>query len=71
MVKILAIDDNKDNLDVLQVLLSKSFPEAKLLLVQNGKEGIELCFTEIPDVILLDLSIPDMDGFEVCSMLKN
>jgi CheY-like chemotaxis protein len=70
MEKILAIDDNIDNLIVLRALLMESFPEAQFFPCQSGKRGIELAITENPDVILLDLVMPEMDGYEVCQALK-
>ncbi|MCX6233220.1 MAG: PAS domain S-box protein [Bacteroidetes bacterium] len=70
MIKILAIDDNNDNLVVLKALLSDAFPKATFIPALSGKRGIELCHSEMPDVILLDLVMPEMDGFEVCSRLK-
>ena len=70
MIKILAIDDNKDNLVVLYALLSDAFPESKIISVQTGAEGIALAKSENPDVILLDLVMPGMDGFETCRRLK-
>ncbi len=71
MAKILAIDDNKDNLAVLKAILSEAFPSSKLFFVQDGKKGLELCHTEAPDVILLDLVMPEIDGFEICAQLKS
>ncbi|MDP4292162.1 MAG: PAS domain S-box protein, partial [Bacteroidota bacterium] len=69
--KILAIDDNYDNLIVLNALLNESFPSAQLFTSQSGKKGIELCREHKPDVILLDIVMPVMDGYEVCRTLKN
>ena len=69
-VKILAIDDNADNLVVLKALLDETFPAAKFISALSGKKGIELCLTEKPDVILLDIVMPEMDGYEVCQILK-
>jgi PAS domain S-box-containing protein len=68
---ILAIDDNQDNLVVLKVLLSETFPNATLITAQSGKKGIELCKTHKPDVVLLDIAMPNMDGYEVCAELKS
>ena len=69
-MKILAIDDNKDNLVSLQALIKDAFPDAVTLTAQNGKRGLELAAAEDPDVILLDVVMPEMDGFEVCKKLK-
>jgi PAS domain S-box-containing protein len=70
MEKILAIDDNADNLIVLRALLMESFPKAQFIPCQSGKRGIELAIAQNPDVILLDLVMPEMDGYEVCQTLK-
>ncbi|MHB1484483.1 MAG: PAS domain S-box protein [Saccharofermentanales bacterium] len=69
-MKILAIDDNGDNLVILKALINDAFPEAAILFAQNGKKGIEIAAAEEPDVILLDIVMPGMDGFEVCRRLK-
>ncbi|MDP3643757.1 MAG: PAS domain S-box protein [Bacteroidota bacterium] len=69
-VKILAIDDNADNLVVIKALLTVAFPQATFISSLSVKEGIELCLSEIPDVILLDIEMPEMDGCEVCKILK-
>jgi PAS domain S-box-containing protein len=68
---ILAIDDNKDNLVVLRALVSDLFPDAKFIEAGSGKTGFELCKVEKPDVVLLDIVMPEMDGYDVCLKLKN
>jgi PAS domain S-box-containing protein len=70
-IKILAIDDNSDNLVVLKALISDFLPDAVYLSADSGKKGIELCQSEKPDVILLDIVMPGMDGYEVCKKLKS
>ncbi|MEI6520788.1 MAG: response regulator, partial [bacterium] len=67
---ILAIDDHQDNLITLKAVILDAFPGAKVITALNGKSGIELAKAEDPDVILLDIVMPDMDGFEVCRKLK-
>jgi len=68
--KILGIDDHRDNLITLQAVLSDALPGYNLLTALDGATGIELARVEDPDVILLDIVMPGMDGFEVCSALK-
>jgi PAS domain S-box-containing protein len=69
-VKFLAIDDHLDNLVVLKALLNEAFPQATFIGAQSGKQGIEICHSEKPAVILLDIVMPEMDGYEVCRILK-
>ena len=70
MIKILAIDDKHNNLVGLTALFSSSFPDARIITALSGREGIEKALTEDPDVILLDLVMPIMDGIETCKRLK-
>ncbi|MFZ4413134.1 MAG: response regulator [Bacteroidales bacterium] len=70
IIKILAIDDNKDNLISIKAMLADAFADAKILTAQTGVKGYELAVSENPDVILLDVIMPGMDGFEVCMKLK-
>ena len=69
-IKILAIDDNKDNLITLKALIEEAFPKALISTALSGAKGLELAASEEPDVILLDIVMPGMDGFEVCKKLK-
>ena len=69
-IKILAIDDNTDNLITLKALLYESFPKVKVFTATSGISGIQKAIELIPDVILLDIIMPGMDGYETCTMLK-
>ena len=69
-VKVLAVDDNQDNLIILKALLKEAFPEAAVFTALSGQQGLELAVKEEPDVILLDIVMPEMDGFKVCRRLK-
>lgn len=69
-IKILAVDDNRDNLITLNALVNDAFPEAMVLTALSGKEGILIAKKEDPDVVILDVIMPEMDGFEVCTILK-
>ncbi len=68
MAKILAVDDQEDNLDLLtQILEDNNFG---VFTATNGKEAIEKAENELPDVILLDVQMPVMNGYDVCAHLK-
>lgn len=69
-LKILVIDDGQDSLDALSSALAHAFPDAALFTSTNGLKGIALALAEDPDIILLDIVMPAMDGFEVCRRLK-
>jgi len=67
--KILIIEDEPDAASLLKMHLEKYGYE--VLAAGDGKEGYRLARTRAPDLILLDLMIPEMDGFWVCSMVKS
>lgn len=64
---LLIVDDTSANIDVLVDLLS---PDYRIRVARNGKVALSLCEKEIPDLILLDIIMPEMDGYEVCKRLK-
>ena len=63
---ILIVDDTIINLDILVVLLK----EYDVLVAVNGLEALTIASENKPDLILLDIMMPDMDGYEVCTKLK-
>jgi len=69
--KILVIDDNESNLFLIQSILKKSHPDYEILTSLSGEEGIEIAQEQIPQTILLDIFMPDMDGYETCRILKS
>ena len=70
-MKLLAIDDNHDNLLTLSALLKAFLPEASLITSQSGADGIRRARLERPDAILLDIQMPGMDGYESTCRLKS
>ena len=69
-MKILAVDDQQDYLAILRVAITREFPDALIFTATNGAQAVELALKEDPDVILLDIAMPGMDGFDVCRQLK-
>lgn len=67
MQKILIIDDAKENIVVLSRLLKT---QANIIFALNGEEGITSAQSNKPDLILLDISMPGLNGFEVLAQLK-
>ncbi len=70
MKKILAIDDKILNLKLIESTLKFHIPDCNVLIALSGKEGIKIAKKELPDTILLDIFMPEMDGFNVCKILK-
>jgi len=70
LIKILAIDDNPDNLTTIQALVNEVYPHVIVFKALSGQQGLTIASKENPDVILLDIIMPEMDGYEVCTRLK-
>jgi CheY-like chemotaxis protein len=68
MVRILMVEDNEMNRDALSRRLERKGYE--VILALNGKQGIELAQSAKPDLILMDLSLPEVDGWEATRYLK-
>lgn len=65
---ILVIDDDAMNREVMEAfLMAESY---QVLLAHNGTEGLQLAKQHLPDLILLDVRMPDLSGYEVCAVLK-
>ena len=64
---VLVVDDDPVNLDILVQTLEQDY---FLIIAKNGKRALDLAFSHHPDLILLDILMPEMDGFEVCQRLK-
>lgn len=67
-MKVLAVDDNRTNLHILQVFLKKLGHE--VILAENGQEAVQRFESESPDLVLLDIMMPVMDGFEAARQIK-
>ncbi len=66
---ILVVDDEPVNIKILKAMLSsESF---NVIQSSSGSETLKLIEQDLPDLILLDVMMPDMDGFEVCSIIKS
>ena len=66
---ILIVDDIPKNLQVLSNILN--IEGYQISFASNGKQALSILETTIPDIILLDIMMPEMDGFEVCKLIKS
>ena len=66
--KILLVDDEQDIIDLVRYNLEKE--DFEVFTAANGKQALEVAKAEIPDLILLDVMMPEMDGMEACNELR-
>src|SRR5690606_38166009 len=66
--RILLVDDTPENLDVLSGILEGL--DCELIVATSGERALELAARRLPDLILLDVMMPDINGFDVCTRLK-
>ena len=67
--KILIVEDNKKDIEFLQTTLEKA--EYAIIHAPDGKTAFDLLEKNLPDIIILDLLLPDMDGFDICKRLRS
>ncbi len=65
--KVLIVDDITEN---IRILIEQLKPEYKIYFASSGVKALELAHSQIPDIILLDIVMPEMDGYQVCQQLK-
>ena len=68
MKKILLVDDESDILDFLSYNLENAGYEVRV--AQNGLEGVKVAQEFLPDLIILDMMMPEMDGIETCERIR-
>lgn len=68
MSKILYVEDNPQNMRLVRKILKHA--GYTVLEAEDGTQGIQVATTEAPDLILMDVNLPDMDGLEVTRILK-
>lgn len=67
--KIMVVDDEPDISDLLEkTLVIEGFH--RILKVAHGKDAVKICREETPDLIILDVMLPDLDGYEVCRQIR-
>ena len=66
--KILLVEDNRDTVDMLQMMLE--YMGYYCIAATNGKQGLIIAASQLPDLILLDITLPDMDGFAAARQIR-
>ncbi len=67
-VRILIVEDNEDNQELMRFLLERAGYD--VMSVENGLQGVEAARNEKPDIILMDLSLPELDGWSAARQIK-
>ena len=70
-MKVLIVEDNDEIIDIVAQILALRWPEASLISTTFGATGVELAEKELPDLIILDLGLPDVNGFQVLRQIRS
>ena len=68
MKTVLLTDDNPDIIELVQLILANS--GYKLVVANDGVEAVNICLSQVPDLVLMDLKMPNMDGFAATRTLR-
>lgn len=69
-MKVLLIEDDREIVEAISLAFQIRWPEAKLVSTRLGQKGVELVETESPDLVILDLGLPDISGFEALRQIR-
>lgn len=67
--RVLVVDDSSDNLELLSYILT--FKGYQVVTSDRGQTALEIARSDPPDIILLDIGMPEMDGYEICQRLRS
>ena len=69
-MKVLLIEDDREIIDAISLAFKIRWPEAKLISTRLGQKGVEMVESESPDIVILDLGLPDISGFDVLQQIR-
>lgn len=69
-MKLLIIEDDQETVEVISMAFHIRWPEARVVSTNLGEKGIEMVESEAPDVVVLDIGLPDINGFEVLKQIR-
>ncbi len=70
MKLMLIIEDDEEIVEAISLVFQIRWPEARIVTTSQGKKGVELAGTEQPDIVILDLGLPDISGFDVLRQIR-
>jgi len=69
-MRILAVDDEPEVIEVVRLCFNLRWPEAEVIAASTGEEALAAIEGQAPDLVLLDIMLPDIDGFQVCEEVR-
>lgn len=69
-MEVLIVEDEKSIIDAIKIAFEFRWPGANVLAAATGKKGVELVRAKSPDIVILDLNLPDISGFEVLNRIR-
>src|SRR5438876_11126909 len=69
-MKVLVIDDAPDIADIVSLVFELRWPGTQIVKAGDGAKGVQMVGLESPDLVILDIGLPDFDGFEVCRQIR-
>jgi len=69
-MRVLVIDDEPDVLEIVRLTFNLRWSDAEVVTASNGEDGLALVEVEKPDIVILDIGLPDIDGFQVLQRLR-
>jgi DNA-binding response OmpR family regulator len=70
-MKVLLIEDDAEMVEFISIAFSVGWPDAELLVTHQGRQGVEFAGTKSPDVVILDLGLPDISGYDTLKQIRS
>ena len=69
-MKVLVVEDDSEIIEVISLAFEIRWPESQLVSTHLGRRGVEMVESENPDVVIIDLGLPDISGFDVLKEIR-
>src|SRR3546814_14327032 len=70
-MRVLVIDDEPDVVEIVRLTFNLRWPEAEVTSTATGEDGVRSVEQETPDIVILDIGLPDIDGFEALARIRH